>query len=87
MKKIISVFLIVFMCVSLLSVAAFAEEGDEYAYDTEYYSKLKDKNINKAKQFHTKRPLVNFYNCGLFMPCLYLSKTKHKALKLKYLLP
>jgi spermidine/putrescine transport system substrate-binding protein len=44
MKKIISVFLAVLMLVCALSLTALAGE-EEYAYDMEYYSKLKDNNV------------------------------------------
>ena len=43
MKKIISVFVIITLLVCPLSLCVSAEE--EYAYDTEYYSKLKGQNI------------------------------------------
>ncbi len=44
MKKIISVFLTVLILVCALPFSAFAEEAD-YAYDTEYYSKLKGQGV------------------------------------------
>ena len=44
MKKFIAVFLTAVLLVCSLSFAAFAEESD-YAYDMEYYSKLKDSGI------------------------------------------
>ncbi len=44
MKRFISVFLTVLMLVCALSVCVMAD-GEDYAYDMEYYSKLKDKNI------------------------------------------
>ena len=44
MKKIISVFLTVIILVCALPLAVCAEEGD-YAYDTEYYSKLSGQDI------------------------------------------
>ncbi len=45
MKKIISVFLVVLLFVCTLSVSALAEDGYAYAYDMEYYSKLKGQNV------------------------------------------
>jgi spermidine/putrescine transport system substrate-binding protein len=44
MKRFISVFLTVLILVCALSVCVMAD-GEDYAYDMEYYSKLKDKNI------------------------------------------
>ena len=55
MKKIIAVFLTVIIFACAFPFAAFAEEAD-YAYDTEYYSKLKDKNIT-----------LNVYNWGEYI--------------------
>ena len=45
MKKIISVFLITLILFSVLSLSAFADGEEAYAYDMEYYSKLKGQNI------------------------------------------
>ena len=45
MKKIISVFLTTLILLSMLSFSAFAGGEEAYAYDMEYYSKLKDQNI------------------------------------------
>ena len=45
MKKIISVFLTTLIIFSMLSFSVFADDGEEYAYDMEYYSKLKGQNI------------------------------------------
>ncbi len=55
MKKFIAVFLTVIIFVCAFPFAAFAEEAD-YTYDTEYYSKLKDKNIT-----------LNVYNWGEYI--------------------
>ncbi len=45
MKKIISAFLSALCLLCFFSFPALAADADEYSYNTEYYTKLKDKNI------------------------------------------
>lgn len=45
MKRIFAVLISVFMLVFALSPAVFADGAEDYPYDTEYYSKFKDKGV------------------------------------------